>query len=1179
LPIFLIWWLIISQFIPLLGFSLIGWDNLHPEFNLSLNLSRSLSVSWQEYQGLGLLGGMGHGADFIRQLFLFPLTLFLPLNTVRFFWLSLMLLVGPIFLYLIGRLFFNKNASLVSAVFYLLNFATVQYFFVPFETFISFYGLFPLMIFALFLYLKKPNLKNLFIVFTVNLIGAPAFYVQTLFVVYVMFFSVILLTFLIFKKINLKKWFLVNALILMAHFYWFLPALWFSLFSSNIVSNSKINSIATIETFLMNKSFFSFIDIFTLRGFWLEFTDLQINKIDFLMPFWKSYAYKADFVYIGLVIFVLSIVGIFLNLKNKKNHVVSVLLIFLNLLCIAMLFGAGKLMGNILSEAFRSPFTKWSVAFSFTISLSLGAFVFLFKNKHFSNLVSFILLGMLIFQMKPVFIKGNLISENMLNKIPLEYFEVFEFFDNQPQEKRIANFPINSFWSWQFNQWGYRGSGFLWYGIKQPILDRAFDVWSSHNETFYWEISNAINQNNEIILENVLKKYDVSFILFDESVILPEENNNNLKIEETKNLLLKINAKIVFNKNFISVYELENSTDNFVYAPKSYYLGTSQNIFNRYDVFYQKYGEYIDNNQNEIIFPFSNLYNERNLDINFFNSFDEKSYLKIASQTFDQNKKYILKIPAMKDGEELSLSAKVKFENNEVYVDFDEPYLILNNSEMMPEFLIANNILSQNIAVNLGGVRIDLKNGEIKKVEDIKFVVGQNFDLAIFDLEKPKEVLVSDISNLDFAKCWERENTNGFFEITKIENGVNIKLADLVACAPINIGNLVGDLNLVDVNLPFYSNSFARPYFCIAKQNENDCLNEDIFYKSQTSFVLKNVYESVFLDKGNYRFILGARPSETKNEVWEISYQNPKITIYPQIIGVNFAAVNFEELTKEKQINVSNLDKLDLFVSSQKAYESNFKSVLNEFDNNCDVFKRGETQKQLGENNVIYKASNRGVICDYFVPKNVNTQKSYLLRIIGENYSGRSLKFVLQNYAHDKSDFETLLPQGKFDQTFSMMNFVNYNKSDYSLNFETRSFGREESVNEVKNVVFYDFPLDFFANWEMVAVNETNNLVKNDIEVIESKKYLTTIYKLKIKNNDNGGMLAFSQGYDKGWIAFFDFQFVRSQKLDSWKNGFLINKNACYKECNVIIFYAPQALQWFGFLVLIVVSMFLFFKN
>ena len=50
---------------------LYGWDNLLPELNFSLNIKRSIFAVWQEYQGLGLLGGNGHAAELPRQLILY----------------------------------------------------------------------------------------------------------------------------------------------------------------------------------------------------------------------------------------------------------------------------------------------------------------------------------------------------------------------------------------------------------------------------------------------------------------------------------------------------------------------------------------------------------------------------------------------------------------------------------------------------------------------------------------------------------------------------------------------------------------------------------------------------------------------------------------------------------------------------------------------------------------------------------------------------------------------------------------------------------------------------------------------------------------------------------------------------------------------------------------------------
>ena len=64
--------------------------------------------------------------------------------------------------------------------------------------------------------------------------------------------------------------------------------------------------------------------------------------------------------------------------------------------------------------------------------------------------------------------------------------DVFSFFSTQDDQGRIAILPSYTFWNWRYRNWGHIGSGFLWYGIEQPLLDRAFDPWSFYNEQFYY---------------------------------------------------------------------------------------------------------------------------------------------------------------------------------------------------------------------------------------------------------------------------------------------------------------------------------------------------------------------------------------------------------------------------------------------------------------------------------------------------------------------------------------------------------------------------------------------------------------------------------------------------------------------------------------------------------------------
>ena len=73
---------------------LVGWDNLMPELDIWINLKRSFLSVWQTYQGLGLVGGMAHATDLIRQLILLPFTLILPINLIRYLWHFAMIFLG-----------------------------------------------------------------------------------------------------------------------------------------------------------------------------------------------------------------------------------------------------------------------------------------------------------------------------------------------------------------------------------------------------------------------------------------------------------------------------------------------------------------------------------------------------------------------------------------------------------------------------------------------------------------------------------------------------------------------------------------------------------------------------------------------------------------------------------------------------------------------------------------------------------------------------------------------------------------------------------------------------------------------------------------------------------------------------------------------------------------------------
>ncbi len=133
-----------------------GWDNLFPEFNFKENIKRTLFSSWQHYRGLGALDNFSHSANLIHDLYRFFISLFFPTSFVRWFFMFSLYFLGGIGQYfLIKKIIKNKYISILTALFYLLNFYIIQQFFLPFEPFIVHFSGLPWVFLTLLNFIQK----------------------------------------------------------------------------------------------------------------------------------------------------------------------------------------------------------------------------------------------------------------------------------------------------------------------------------------------------------------------------------------------------------------------------------------------------------------------------------------------------------------------------------------------------------------------------------------------------------------------------------------------------------------------------------------------------------------------------------------------------------------------------------------------------------------------------------------------------------------------------------------------------------------------------------------------------------------------------------------------------------------------------------------------------------------
>lgn len=653
----------IVNYVP--GTILTGWDNLHPEFHFQLNIKRSLFSVWQEYQSLGLLGGHAHSSDILRQFVLFGLSSLLPVTILRYLSMMFMLLAGAIGAYYFIRFILTdgshtsqstgsdhsiETASFLGALFYLLNLSTMQTFYAPFEAFTAHFAALPWLLWTSLSYLLKPSPKNRFLLILALLFALPAAYIPTLFLVYGIALGLCALV--LFLNNRTRTFFIrmlrLGLMIILVNAFWLLPFLYFTVMNAQVNLNSKINQMSTETIFLQNKEFGTIQDVALLKGFWFNNTDPdREGRFTFMLEVWRNHLSEPIILLIGYALFVIVLIGACLVGKNKHplSRIGLVLLVF-SFIALAIATPPFSWINTlfrdavpILNQAFRFPYTKFSILAGLTYALLFAVTVnallsFTKQIKHTEGrlhgkshnlrgalaipigyLPSSVLLSLqaavfvilLVIFSWPIF-RGNLFYTKERLIIPNEYQEVFTFFKEKNPTSRIANLPQHTFWGWNFYSWGYGGSGFLWYGIPQPILDRAFDVWSVQSENYYYELSQAIYRKDTKALRRVFDKYDISWLLLDESVIYPP-SPKALFYEELKALIAETpDVSIARQFGNITIYQVEGIQQkaSFVYTTGKL-PDTNVTQWLSEDIAYRILGPYQTSSKPNIIYPFRSL--------------------------------------------------------------------------------------------------------------------------------------------------------------------------------------------------------------------------------------------------------------------------------------------------------------------------------------------------------------------------------------------------------------------------------------------------------------------------------------------------------------------------------------------------------------------------------------------
>jgi hypothetical protein len=480
-------------------------------------------------------------------------------------------------------------------------------------------------------YIQNKKQKNLILFSIFTILATPQAYAAQLWYAFFAIYSAFLFIYSFLQK-NFKPAIKLFILTLLLNAFWLIPNIFYIITSSEAPRINHDNRLYSQEFLLKNRANGGLNDSTIIKGFYLDWNVYNFQKGNFenLMPQWNQHLQNRLILIIGYSLFIISFIGLIFAFIKKDKLFISLSPFFIipfvllsNQVPIFSQFFDFLIQNSTIKESFRFIFTKLSIIFIFGFilffSYSINLFFQKIKTLKFINLFSILISIILVIYGSPIF-QGYLISPKVRVNIPNEYFQMWQFMKTQ-DNGRILSLPLNQSSGWQYYNWGYQGSGFLWFNLKQDLLDRDSDRWNDKNEQSYKEFFNALYSQKPDSFSNTLNKYQIKYIIWDQNITNPSEKNSdqitfkneiaNLLVQlENQNLIKKINqfgSVYIYQTNNSSIEAQNKTISNFV---------SPQYQWGYIDAANQS--DYITNNSSDsIYYPFRDLLDQnQKIDIN-----------------------------------------------------------------------------------------------------------------------------------------------------------------------------------------------------------------------------------------------------------------------------------------------------------------------------------------------------------------------------------------------------------------------------------------------------------------------------------------------------------------------------------------------------------------------------------
>ena len=1144
------------------GKFLLSNDNYSPELNPILSISRYIeSPAWRGYRVLGVPSD-SEQADLFRSILFFVTRPFTSSEAAGQVYYLFCLVVGTISMAVLVSSFVRDSkirkyyqiAYLFSGVVYMTTLWTMWLFYQVMAPYISNFAFFPLLLLTMYKYMKNPSLENIFFVFLSSLMFSAVSVIATLFIVD----AIVIGLFLIVIGLSLKRtfWSVVGriskalGIFIITQLFWILPFIHYTITNSQNVLDSYVNKTITTSTIDLESAMETPMN--AARFYNRNLFEMDENRYVFPMGYeFESYDfYKV----IGFLPAFLSVLAIFFAiLKKHKKLFFWGLLVFGSWFLIKVinppfesLFVFFQEHIPFFKQVFRWPFSKLGQIYlvSLTVLSTFGLIYLIsflasfFKKGKGRNVFKFVLFT--FFLLLPLIyseyiFRGDIFSNRSLVEYPDDYARLNEYINKNNIMGRIYYAPPSNNNYFRKNDWGFWGSQFISYAIPNPMMDLSSAIGSNLSEQAMLDLSNVYRAGDKEKFNQLLKKYEVEYILFDKSLIL---EGFSFDLDEEKNTLLLSEYPTVWDTEILSLYKVENE-DTDIYIEVLGSTSTDRNYFVR-------------NTSQSPSLQLSNLQLE-NLRLN--NNELVGEYAHGGAGAFFKNN--------LNEEELGELPTKVSLKDGQVIVTPSYPYIEGDHTTLPSKTFDASRFgyyIIQNRVYTTEQLLKTLTVEQEYKAFNSIFSVSEAFKTV----DMLPELLLSQGSD-----CSGNEIVNKT-DVTKEEvaSGVKLKGSSELPCIYARLPKLEGvGQYVIKVKFNWEATNGNYPGYCIFSELENRCLNREKFFDNKNGFGEQElVIETVVSELDKASLILYSTNTNSDLST-EVVFRKIELSYTPVDISLMNISESEEYIPEEIYLNSGER----YLVKTPLIYGNS--SYIYDADVQKDLLWQ-PIKSSLGKDSV-YEISvtdgMRQVAKDQVLNQSVelfetDPNSKYLFFWNGENVSNIPSSLCLIYSDENKCWFQEMFSadvrkrERRFFESDSKSKFLNliYGSTSYKLVTE----------NVLRDLLVMEYPKE----WDSVLYSGGSKKTYTELEAGSIfKSHNSTFYRLDIDNMKGENILvSIPQSSNPGWFAigkvkdgFFKILSKDSRvMLNGWKQGWDIS-DIDYEY--VTILYWPNLLSYFGY--------------